>query len=111
MAFSKKKVDDRKKWLSAYQQGTFLDQSVEQISYKDFVHKVCPNCLKHHALQGQVFLDAYIQPGCTRPTTCRRGSAHQCGGGSRTSVTAELPFHFLLHAVVKSTCCDCYCRS
>lgn len=43
MAFSKKKVEDRKKWLSAYQSGTFLDQSVEEISYKDFVHKVCPN--------------------------------------------------------------------
>jgi DNA topoisomerase-2 len=40
MAFSKKKVDDRKRWLSAYQPGTFLDQSVDNISYKDFVHKV-----------------------------------------------------------------------
>jgi hypothetical protein len=40
MAFSKKKVDDRKRWLSAYQPGTFLDQSVDAISYKDFVHKV-----------------------------------------------------------------------
>jgi hypothetical protein len=41
MAFSKKKVEDRKRWLSAYQPGTFLDQSVDNISYKDFVHKVC----------------------------------------------------------------------
>lgn len=40
MAFSKKKVEDRKRWLSAYQPGTFLDQSVDTISYKDFVHKV-----------------------------------------------------------------------
>lgn len=40
MAFSKKKVEDRKRWLSAYQPGTFLDQSVDNISYKDFVHKV-----------------------------------------------------------------------
>jgi hypothetical protein len=40
MAFSKKKVDDRKRWLSAFQPGTYLDQSVDNISYKDFVHKV-----------------------------------------------------------------------
>jgi hypothetical protein len=40
MAFSKKKVEDRKRWLSAFQQGTFLDQSVKDISYSDFVHKV-----------------------------------------------------------------------
>ena len=40
MAFSKKKVEDRKRWLSAFQQGTFLDQSVKDITYSDFVHKV-----------------------------------------------------------------------
>lgn len=44
MAFSKKKVEDRKKWLSAYTAGTFLDQSVGEISYKDFVHKVRGMC-------------------------------------------------------------------
>lgn len=40
MAFSKKKVEDRKRWLSAFKPGTYLDQSVDTISYKDFVHKV-----------------------------------------------------------------------
>ncbi|WIA35043.1 hypothetical protein OEZ86_003534 [Tetradesmus obliquus] len=39
MAFSKKKVEDRKRWLSAFKPGTYLDQSVDNISYKDFVHK------------------------------------------------------------------------
>ncbi|KAF6262252.1 DNA topoisomerase [Scenedesmus sp. NREL 46B-D3] len=39
MAFSKKKVEDRKRWLSAFKPGTYLDQSVDTISYKDFVHK------------------------------------------------------------------------
>ena len=39
MAFSKKRVEDRKKWLSGYVPGTFLDQSVDTISYSDFVHK------------------------------------------------------------------------
>ena len=41
MAFSKKRVEDRKRWLSAYVPGTYLDQSVDTISYSDFVHKVC----------------------------------------------------------------------
>jgi len=40
MAFSKKKVEDRKRWLSAFRAGTYLDQSVDNIRYKDFVHKV-----------------------------------------------------------------------
>lgn len=40
MAFSKKKVEDRKRWLSNFRPGTYLDQSVDCISYKDFVHKV-----------------------------------------------------------------------
>eukprot|EP00775_Hariotina_reticulata_P006914 gene6914-7130_t len=39
MAFSKKKVEDRKRWLSAFRSGTYLDQSVDNIRYKDFVHK------------------------------------------------------------------------
>jgi hypothetical protein len=42
MAFSKKKVEERKAWLSAFQPGTYLDQSVNTISYSDFVHKVGP---------------------------------------------------------------------
>lgn len=39
MAFSKKRVEDRKRWLGGYMPGTYLDQSVDTISYSDFVHK------------------------------------------------------------------------
>ncbi len=39
MAFSKKKVEERKEWLSAYTEGTFLDNTAVAISYSDFVHK------------------------------------------------------------------------
>lgn len=39
MAFSKKKVEQRKDWLKNFVPGTFLDHSQEQISYSDFVHK------------------------------------------------------------------------
>lgn len=39
MAFSKKKVEERKEWLKGFQPGTYLDQSVDAISYSDFVHK------------------------------------------------------------------------
>lgn len=51
MAFSKKRVEDRKRWLSSFVPGTYLDQSVDTISYNDFVHKVrgvceaCPSWL------------------------------------------------------------------
>ncbi len=40
MAFSKKMVEDRKAWLSAFVPGTFLDQRAPRIPYRDFIHKV-----------------------------------------------------------------------
>lgn len=39
LAFSKKKIEERKAWLASFQPGTYLDQSVDQISYADFVNK------------------------------------------------------------------------
>jgi DNA topoisomerase-2 len=39
MAFSKKRVEERKEWLRAYEPGTFLDHAAETISYHEFVHK------------------------------------------------------------------------
>ena len=43
LAFSKKKVDDRKTWLQSYVPGTFLDMTQAQISYSDFVNQACPD--------------------------------------------------------------------
>ena len=40
MAFSKKRVEERKDWLRSYVPGTFLDHSADTISYAEFVHKV-----------------------------------------------------------------------
>lgn len=39
LAFSKKKVEQRKTWLKEFVPGTFLDHEAEEISYKDFVHR------------------------------------------------------------------------
>jgi len=39
MAFSKKKVEERKDWLRSFVPGTFLDHKQDKISYSDFVHK------------------------------------------------------------------------
>lgn len=39
MAFSKKRVDDRKFWLLGNEAGTFVDYKVDAISYDDFVNK------------------------------------------------------------------------
>lgn len=39
MAFSKKKVEDRKRWLRAFEPGTFLDHSVQQVKYDDFINR------------------------------------------------------------------------
>ncbi len=39
LAFSKKKIEERKAWLAGFEPGTYLDQSVSKISYSDFVNK------------------------------------------------------------------------
>eukprot|EP00698_Gefionella_okellyi_P000093 TRINITY_DN1007_c0_g1_i2.p1 TRINITY_DN1007_c0_g1~~TRINITY_DN1007_c0_g1_i2.p1 ORF type:complete len:1424 (-),score=463.63 TRINITY_DN1007_c0_g1_i2:38-4042(-) len=39
LAFSKKRADDRKEWLRQCEPGTFLDQSVREIPYEDFINR------------------------------------------------------------------------
>jgi len=39
MAFNKKRCEDRKIWLSNFREGTYLDQSVRNITYTDFINK------------------------------------------------------------------------
>ncbi|KAG8951584.1 DNA topoisomerase 2 [Tulasnella sp. 424] len=39
MAFSKKRVDDRKEWLRQYKPGTFIDHDVDEIGIPDFINK------------------------------------------------------------------------
>ncbi|EEA06619.1 DNA gyrase/topoisomerase IV, A subunit family protein [Cryptosporidium muris RN66] len=43
MAFSKKRTEDRKKWIESYQEGTYIDYSMDNICrslrYRDFIDK------------------------------------------------------------------------
>lgn len=39
LAFSKKKADERKEWLRQFKPGTYLDHSVEKITYTDFINR------------------------------------------------------------------------
>ncbi|KAJ3570459.1 hypothetical protein NPX13_g5726 [Xylaria arbuscula] len=39
LAFSKKKADARKEWLGRFVPGTFLDHTIRQVTYDDFVNK------------------------------------------------------------------------
>ncbi|XP_030493385.2 DNA topoisomerase 2 isoform X1 [Cannabis sativa] len=39
LAFSKKKIEERKCWLRKFEPGTHLDQKEKLIKYRDFVHK------------------------------------------------------------------------
>ena len=41
MAFSRKKIEERKTWLRGFVPGTYLDHTASDISYTDFVNKVC----------------------------------------------------------------------
>ncbi|KAG8391224.1 hypothetical protein BUALT_Bualt01G0165600 [Buddleja alternifolia] len=39
LAFSKKKIEERKNWLRQFEHGTYLNQKEKLIKYRDFVHK------------------------------------------------------------------------
>jgi DNA topoisomerase II len=39
LAFSKKKVDERKEWLRQFRPGTYMDHSTAEIRISDFIHK------------------------------------------------------------------------
>ncbi|MED6157403.1 DNA topoisomerase 2 [Stylosanthes scabra] len=39
LAFSKKKIEDRKTWIRNFEPGTFRDHMVKHINYRDFVNK------------------------------------------------------------------------
>merc|ERR1719183_2444849 len=39
LAFNKKRADDRKDWINAYQEGSQVDHSVSTVNYADFVNK------------------------------------------------------------------------
>lgn len=39
MAFSRKKVEERKTWMNSHHQDTYLDHSVREINFADFVNK------------------------------------------------------------------------
>ncbi|OQR97211.1 DNA topoisomerase II [Thraustotheca clavata] len=39
LAFSKKRIEDRKEWLRAFVPGTYIDYSMEDMGYSDFVNK------------------------------------------------------------------------
>ena len=40
MAFSRKKIEERKAWLRGFVPGTYLDHTARDITYTDFVNKV-----------------------------------------------------------------------
>ncbi|KAH8813612.1 DNA topoisomerase [Flagelloscypha sp. PMI_526] len=39
LAFSKKKADERKEWLRSFRPGTFLDHSLDEIMFSEFINK------------------------------------------------------------------------
>lgn len=39
MAFSKRRAEDRKRWLLGYSEGSFVDHSEPRLSYSDFINK------------------------------------------------------------------------
>eukprot|EP00747_Dinoflagellata_sp_TGD_P131237 gnl/TRDRNA2_/TRDRNA2_174938_c5_seq1.p1 gnl/TRDRNA2_/TRDRNA2_174938_c5~~gnl/TRDRNA2_/TRDRNA2_174938_c5_seq1.p1 ORF type:complete len:1261 (-),score=369.85 gnl/TRDRNA2_/TRDRNA2_174938_c5_seq1:302-4027(-) len=39
LAFNKKRADDRKEWINSYHEGSLVDHTKDEVSYKDFIDK------------------------------------------------------------------------
>jgi len=39
LAFNKKRADDRKGWINSYEEGSLVDHTQHEVSYKDFINK------------------------------------------------------------------------
>ena len=57
------KMEERKAWLAGFVPGTYLDQSVDQISYSDFVNKACSPCA-HAMLHSQCACSQHLRWQC-----------------------------------------------
>ena len=75
LAFSKKKIEERKAWLAGYEPGTYLDQSVDEISYSEFVNKACARLLLswrgYHLAQSLPHANLLCQPSLGPIYICR----------------------------------------
>ena len=85
MAFSKKKVEDRKAWLTAFEPGTFLDMAADDITYQDFVNKArqitvlcyyCPVSDKGYLWICKHYLILSLLSGAHFVLPCRPGALH-----------------------------------
>ncbi len=70
LAFSKKKIEERKQWLAGFEPGTYLDQSVDEISYSDFVNKV--RCKLVSFLVSMLGYPGDSTCPCTSPISCKK---------------------------------------
>ena len=77
MAFSKKRVEDRKTWLRSLEPGAFVDYGVDALAYKDFVRSRRPVVWRRlHAIDA-------TRVHQTRPFGPRRATAMLRAGPQR----------------------------
>lgn len=75
MAFSRKKIEERKAWLRGFVPGTYLDHTASDISYTDFVNKVsysnvCIRTDKHRFTYAPAVRQSMLCTSLTVPKLC-----------------------------------------
>jgi len=82
MAFSRKKIEERKAWLRSFVPGTYLDHTASDITYTDFVNKVCyksrqPSCqMVLHAVGSAAQSKVSCHPAAYQSLVCQSDAYH-----------------------------------
>ena len=70
MAFNKKRADDRKEWINAYEDGVCVDHRIKQLGYGDFVNKELVQFSKYDVMRSIPSVVDGLKPGQRKVLFC-----------------------------------------
>lgn len=70
MAFNKKRADDRKEWINAYEEGTCVDHRIKSLGYADFINKELVQFSKYDVMRSIPSVVDGLKPGQRKVLYC-----------------------------------------
>ena len=70
MAFNKKRADDRKEWINAYEDGVCVDHRIKQLGYGDFINKELVQFSKYDVMRSIPSVVDGLKPGQRKVLFC-----------------------------------------
>jgi DNA topoisomerase-2 len=70
MAFNKKRADDRKEWINAYEDGVCVDHRIKSLEYKDFINKELVQFSKYDVMRSIPSVVDGLKPGQRKVLFC-----------------------------------------